>query len=48
MEKEMTINVITANTFKSTKESRKRLIDMLTYDERKMFIAFIRSVENGV
>ena len=41
------VSVLTANNFKSTAESRKRLIDMLSYDERKMFKRFVQSVENG-
>lgn len=40
------INVVSANTFKSTKESRAKLISMLSYDERKMFINFVKSIEN--
>jgi hypothetical protein len=42
------VSVLTANNFKSTPDSRKRLIDMLSYDERKMFKRFVQSVENGV
>jgi hypothetical protein len=41
------VSVLAANDFKSTPDSRKRLIDMLSYDERKMFKRFVQSVENG-
>lgn len=34
-----------ANSMTSTKESRKRCIELLSYDERKMFLTFVRSVE---
>lgn len=40
--------MLNVNDFKnmvSTKESRKRCIDLLSYDERKMFLGFVRSVE---
>ena len=40
--------MLNVNMFKnmtSTKESRKRCIDLLSYDERKMFLSFVRSVE---
>jgi len=39
------INLVSANNFKSTAESRKALIAKLTYDERKMFLNFIKSVD---
>lgn len=39
------INLVTANNFKSTAESRKQLISLLSYDERKMFLNFIKSVD---
>lgn len=38
------INLVTANNFESTAESRKALIAKLSYDERKMFIEFVKSV----
>ena len=41
----MNISVTSANNFKSTPESLKKLISMLSYDERKMFKAFKHSVE---
>ena len=40
--------MLNVNDFKnmvSTKESRKRCIELLSYDERKMFLGFVRSVE---
>ena len=40
--------MLNVNDFKnmvSTRESRKRCIDLLSYDERKMFLSFFRSVE---
>ena len=40
--------MVNVNMFKnlvSTKESRKRCIELLSYDERKMFLSFVRSVE---
>lgn len=40
--------MLNVNDFKnmvSTKESRKRCIDLLSYDERKMFLGFVRSAE---
>lgn len=40
--------MLNVNMFKnlvSTKESRKRCIDLLSYDERKMFLGFVRSVD---
>lgn len=40
--------MLNVNDFKnmvSTKESRKRCIELLSYDERKMFLCFVRSVE---
>ena len=39
--------MLNVNDFKnmvSTKESRKRCIDLLSYDERKMFLGFVKSV----
>ena len=39
------INLVSANNFKSTAESRKQLISLLSYDERKMFLNFIKSVD---
>ena len=40
--------MLNVNMFKnmtSTKESRKRCIDLLSYDERKMFLGFVHSVQ---
>ena len=40
--------MLNVNDFKnmvSTKESRKRCIELLSYDERKMLLNFVRSVE---
>lgn len=40
--------MLNVNMFKnlvSTKESRKRCIELLSYDERKMFLGFVRSVD---
>ena len=40
--------MLNVNDFKnmvSTKESRKRCIELLSYDERKMLLCFVRSVE---
>ena len=40
--------MLNVNMFKnmtSTKESRKRCIELLSYDERKMFLGFVRSVQ---
>ena len=40
--------MLNVNMFKnmtSTKESRKRCIELLSYDERKMLLNFVRSVE---
>lgn len=42
--------MLNVNDFKnmvSTKESRKRCIELLSYDERKMLLQFIKSVENN-
>lgn len=43
----MEINVINANNFKSTKESRKALLSKLNTKEQKMFKAFVASVTNA-
>lgn len=43
----MEINVINANSFKSTKESRKTLLSKLNTKEQKMFKAFVASVTNA-
>lgn len=40
--------MLNVNDFKnmvSTKESRKLCVELLSYDERKMFLSFARSVE---
>ena len=40
--------MLNVNDFKnmtSTKESRKRCIELLSYDERKMLLQFIKSVQ---
>lgn len=40
--------MLNVNMFKnlvSTKESRKRCIELLSYDERKMFLGFVKSVQ---
>ena len=40
--------MLNVNMFKnlvSTKESRKRCIDVLSFDERKMFLSFVKSVQ---
>ena len=40
--------MLNVNMFKnmtSTKESRKRCVELLSYDERKILLSFIRSVE---
>lgn len=42
--------MLNVNDFKnmvSTKESRKRCIERLSYDERKMLLQFIKSVEKN-
>jgi len=39
-----TINMVTANTFVSTKESRAKLMAMLSATEQKMFKSFVKSV----
>ena len=39
------VSYTSANSLVSTKESRKRCIELLSYDERKMLLSFIRSVE---
>lgn len=42
--------MLNVNMFKnmfSTKESRKRCIELLSYDERKMFLNFVKSVEKN-
>lgn len=41
------INLLNANNFKSTKESRAKLLDLLSFNERKMFKLFVQSVEKG-
>ena len=38
------INVIVANNFKSTENSRKELLSKLTSKEQKMFKDFVKSV----
>lgn len=43
----MEINVINANSFKSTKDSRKALLGKLNTKEQKMFKAFVASVTNA-
>ena len=40
--------MLNVNMFKnlvSTKESRKRCVELLSYDERKMFLGFVKSVQ---
>ena len=40
--------MLNVNMFKnlvSNKESRKRCVDILSYDERKMFLSFVKSVQ---
>lgn len=40
----MEINVLTSNNFKSTKESREKLMLKLSLKEQKMFKEFVKSV----
>ena len=42
------VNMINANNFKSTKESRKILIAKLSKTEAKMFDEFVISVNNTI
>lgn len=46
MTSQANINVITANTFHSTSESRNILIAMLNEHEAKIFKAFVKSVKS--
>lgn len=39
------VSYAAANSMVSTKESRKRCIELLSYDERKMLLQFIKSVD---
>lgn len=41
------INVVTANTFTSTTQSRQELLTKLTLKEQKMFKEFVKSVLGG-
>lgn len=41
------INVVTANTFTSTYQSREELLSKLNPKEQKMFKDFIKSVSGG-
>ena len=38
------LNVNNFKDLKSTPESRKKCVQLLSYDERKMLLAFIKSV----
>lgn len=40
----MEINVVNSNSFKSTKESREKLMLKLSLKEQKMFKEFVKSV----
>ena len=42
----MTINVVTANNFKSTKQSRAKLLELLTTSEKRMFNQFVKSLQS--
>lgn len=39
------INLVSANDFTTTKESRNKLLSLLSVEEQKMFKAFIKSLE---
>ena len=43
----MAINVLTSNNFKSTKDSREKLMLKLSLKEQKMFKDFVKSVIGG-
>lgn len=43
----MEINVINANNFKSSKDSREKLMLKLSLKEKKMFKDFVKSVIGG-
>ena len=43
----MEINVLTSNEFKSTKDSREKLMLKLSLKEQKMFKEFVKSVIGG-
>ena len=43
----MEINVLTSNEFKSSKESREKLMLKLSLKEQKMFKEFVKSVICG-
>ena len=38
------INMVTANNFKSTKESREKLMSLLNTKEQKIFKDFVKSL----
>ena len=44
MVSKMEINVINANSFKSSKDSREKLMLKLSLKEQKMFKEFVKSV----
>ena len=43
----MEINVLTSNNFKSSKDSREKLMLKLSLKEKKMFKEFVKSVIGG-
>ena len=40
----MEINVVNSNNFKSSKESREKLMSKLSLKEQKMFKEFVKSI----
>ena len=41
------INIVNSNEFKSSKDSREKLMLKLSLKEQKMFIEFVKSVIGG-
>ena len=43
---EFTVNVSNTKNLVSTRESREQCVKLLSYDERKAFLSFVKSVQS--